>query len=303
MDGVVTSAQLETHRVALNGAFKKGLNAVTSVEEALMELVPSTTGTNIYPWLGAFPKFRKWVGERRYQTMKEYEYALKNEPWSVEMTIDVWAWADDTIGTYAGIISGWGRSAKTFRAERVIEALKKGHQLPCYDGQNFFDPNHPYEYKDDAGTHTGVYANMAGDGSANAMYFVDLSQPLKPILFQNREEPSFWMQTNAQSEYIQMNKKVPLHADARCAAGYTLWQLAYRLTSPLTATTYKAACDFAASLKDEFGNPLGIRYTHIVYGNSNKVAVKTLFLKEKVDGGDDNIYYKDIETLESKWLD
>tara|TARA_B110000091_G_scaffold173766_1_gene187501 strand:- start:1309 stop:1698 length:390 start_codon:yes stop_codon:yes gene_type:complete len=51
------------------------------------------------------------------------------------------------------------------------------------------------------------------------------SRPIKPFLYQNRKAPVFVSQTDLNSDDVFSKKKLKFGAEARAAAGYTLWQL------------------------------------------------------------------------------
>lgn len=294
---LITNASLDAHRVSYSALFQRGLSGAPNVGGQLATPVTSTTGSNKYGWLGRVPKFRKWIGERRYQSVKEKAYQLTNDKYTAEMELDEDDWADDNLGQYNALVQSWGQQAGELDDQMIFEALKNGHLRECYDGQNFFDTDHPMEYKDENGVvQTATMSNKVGADTVPAYYFVDLSQVYKPILLQSRQKPTFWMGTDA--NVVQMNNgKVPMHAKARGAAGYTFWQLAYRCTDTLNAAAWEAAKDFAASLKDEEGESLGIRYTHVFVGSENETDATKLFEAALVDGGDSNIYLNKVKVV------
>ena len=61
----------------------------------------------------------------------------------------------------------------------------------------------------------------------NAWQLLDTTKPLKPYIFQPRKKPVFVQQTNAESDAVFMEGELKFGAEARGAAGYGHWQLAY----------------------------------------------------------------------------
>ncbi|MDP1964427.1 MAG: Mu-like prophage major head subunit gpT family protein, partial [Reyranella sp.] len=94
----------------------------------------------------------------------------------------------------------------------------------------------------------------------------------------------------------------PRRVEARGAAGFTWWQLAHRSTAALDATSYAAAKAAAAALTNDEGEPLGVKFTHIVVGSSNVAAARTLFGKANLAGGESNIYFNDVAIIEAERL-
>lgn len=55
-------------------------------------------------------------------------------------------------------------------------------------------------------------------------------------------------------------------------------------------------------MKRDSGNPLGIRPTTLVVGPNNRAAAKKIIDAMLVDGGNSNIYYKDVEIVDSPFI-
>lgn len=59
------------------------------------------------------------------------------------------------------------------------------------------------------------------------VYWLDLSKPIKPFVFQNRQAPEFVALDKPDSYANFMSKKILYGVDMRCNFGFGLWQLAY----------------------------------------------------------------------------
>lgn len=64
-------------------------------------------------------------------------------------------------------------------------------------------------------------------GNATAWYLLDISKPVKPLIFQQRKKPQFVSMTKETDESVFNNKKYKYGVDSRDNAGFGLWQLAY----------------------------------------------------------------------------
>lgn len=60
------------------------------------------------------------------------------------------------------------------------------------------------------------------------VYWLDLSKPIKPFVFQNRKNPEFVALDKPDSYENFMRKKILYGIDARFNMGFGLWQLAYK---------------------------------------------------------------------------
>ncbi|NBB51497.1 head protein [Rhizobium sp. CRIBSB] len=293
---IITQTSLQALRTGFSTQFQNGLKTAAPVSEPMVTTVTSGTKVETYGFLGDLPIFRKWLGEKRIRSLAEKSYVLTNESYEATLGIHKDKIEDDNLGLYGPIVEGWGQDAGQLKDRLAFEALRDGHIRPCYDGQNFFDTDHPV---DAAGAPT---TNMSGAGAVQPWFLVDLSRPLKPILYQNRKAPVFHMVTDPQDSHVFSTGEYLMGGEARGAAGYTLWQLAHRSTAALDEAGYIAAYNAMAALQNDEGEPLGIRPTHIIVGASNRAAAKTLFEAQNKAGGASNIYFKDVVIIDAPRL-
>lgn len=291
---LITRTNLEALRTGWKTDFQKGIALAAPVSDPLTTEVSSSTKVETYGFLGDLPIFRKWIGPKRIKSIEEKSYQLINDSFEATIGIHKDKIDDDNLGLYAPIVQGWGQDAGQLKDSLAFAALAQGHQRPCFDGQNFFDDEHPVG--------DGVASNISGDGSNAAWYLVDLSKPLKPVLYQKRKPPTFAMVTDPEDSHVFTTGEFLMGSEARGGAGYTLWQLAHRCTGPLNAANYEAAKTAMAELTNDEGEPLALRPTHVVYGPSNEAAAKTLFTAQNKDGGASNIYFNAVSLLEARRL-
>ena len=291
---LINNANLEALRVGFHADFKKGIAKVQSKYQVLTTTVSASTLIATYGFLGDFPVFREWLGEKRVRSLDEKAYSLKTRDFESTIGVHKNKIRDDNLGLYGPLVQGWGEEAAALPDRLAFEALGEGHQRPCYDGQNYFDEEHPVG--------DGVVSNMSGDDSGEAWFLVDCSKPLKPLLHQERQKAEFAMVTDPQDSHVFKTGEYLMGGEARSAVGYTYWQLAHRCTGPLTKANYEAACEAAAGITNDEGEPLNIRFTHVVVGRSNKAAARELFKKQNLVGGESNIWFQDVEIVEVERL-
>ena len=292
---IITEANLEKLRSGFATTFQAGLSMEADVEDAITEVVNSSTKLQTYGFLGDMPVFRKWIGEKRIKSIQEKAYVLANDDFEITIGIQKNKIKDDNLGLYGPMVRGWGRNAGRLRPQLVFQALRDGNIRPCYDGQNFFDVSHPLE-------DGSFYSNMSAVGGAQPWYLVDASQTWKPIIYQDRQSPEFAMVTNPEDSHVFKTGEYLMGAEARGAAGYTYYQMAYRSTQPLTGPNYIAARDAMMNQKDSEGEPMGIMPTHIVVGVSNRQAAIELFQKPNLVGGESNTLNGEVVILLAKRL-
>lgn len=129
--------------INLKTTFHKAFEATKSDWQKIAMLVPSSSSQNDYTWLSKFPRMRRWVGDKYKKTLKAFRYTLVNEDWEATIRVDRNDIEDDNLGIYAPQAQSAGWSAKQLPEELVFEVVNKGFDELCYDGQPFFDTDHP----------------------------------------------------------------------------------------------------------------------------------------------------------------
>ena len=147
-------------------------------------VVPSNTSSDTGDWLGQWRGFREWVGDRAYNDMAAHSYAIANKHFESSVKVSRDDIEDDNIGIYAPLFTEMGRAAAAFPDQQVFELLKKGNATLCYDGQNFFDTDHPvFEKVDGTGNKTLVKNLFTATGGTQGTpwYLLDTGRALKPL--------------------------------------------------------------------------------------------------------------------------
>ena len=98
---LVNKSSIQLAFVALKTLFNNAFAAAPSTWEKIAMKVPSSTGSNIYAWLSAFPKMRRWVGEKHVKSLKAYSYTVENEDFEATVEVDRNHIEDDQLGIYA----------------------------------------------------------------------------------------------------------------------------------------------------------------------------------------------------------
>ena len=124
--------------------FYEGWDAVTPQVDRVAMRVPSTARSETYAWLGSLPRMRKMRGERIPAKLKAYSYTLVNEEYESSIEVKRADIKDDQTGQYGPLARSIGESARLYPDEMVFGTLlPNGFTELCYDGQYFFDTDHP----------------------------------------------------------------------------------------------------------------------------------------------------------------
>ncbi|WP_321447354.1 Mu-like prophage major head subunit gpT family protein [uncultured Cohaesibacter sp.] len=285
---------------AFSTAFQGGFKGVTTSFDKVAEVVPSTGSENTYAWLKDWPALREWVGERYIKQLEGDSYRLANKKFESTVGVAVDDISDDKYGLYAPRFKAMGIAAAQWKDRLVWPLLANGFSTLCFDGQNFFDTDHPVGSKENGNATT--VSNMQ-DGALSPWYLLDTNQALKPLILQMRQEPEFSALTDANtSEHVFMNDEHLYGVKARANGGYAFWQTAFGSKAELNADNYAAARKAMQDLENDEGDPLGILPNLLVVGSSNEAQARALINKETLANGEDNIWYHSADILVSPWL-
>lgn len=296
---IINRQNLNDLFTGFNAAFQRGLQGAESHFAMIATTVPSTTSEEHYGWLGKWPGLREWIGERQVKQLASHDYRIKNRKFESTVGVDRDEIDDDRFGIYGPMMESLGDSAGTHPDELVFGLLKDGTAQLCYDGQNFFDTDHPVGREGDGGV-VSVSNNAGGGGTP--WYLLDTRRPLKPLIFQKRRDYQFRSLNKLEDEHVFMHDEYVYGVDARVNAGFGFWQMAYRSAQTLNASNLNSAIAAMSSFKGDNGKPLNINPSLLVVPPSLRdVALETV-KAERNAAGATNINRNAVEVLVTPWL-
>lgn len=298
---IITPSLIQSLKTGFQKHFQDGLETAPSEYSKIATVVQSTTASNTYGWLGQFPQFREWIGDRVLNDMAAHGYAITNKLWESAVGVKRTDIEDDNLGIYAPLFNEAGRASAALPDELVFSMLADGVSEPCYDGQNFFDTEHPVYPKVD-GTGTPDLVSNLYSGASTAWYLLDTSRALKPLIFQERVKPNFTAMTDENDEAVFMRDEYRYGIRARSNVGFGFWQMAAMSTKELTAQNFEEVYDAMRSQKADGGRPLDIRPTLLVVPTGLRAAAKKVVGTATLPGGGDNPNYGLVDVLEVAWL-
>lgn len=293
-----SGANLSALYTAVKTNFQIGRQTYTQLWPKIATLVPSTTAVETYAWLGEFTRLREWIGERQINRMKAHGYTLANKKFEGTEAIGREYVEDDTYGVLMPKFQDMGYAAATHPDEMTFALLLAGFDNLCYDGQNFFDTDHPVG---DEGQEQSVSNMQAGAGTA--WFLLDTTRPLKPLIYQQRKDYNLNNKTDASnSDHVYMMDEFVYGVDARGNWGFGFWQQAFASKADLTDANFDKAMETMMGFKSDKGRPLGIMPNLLIVGPSNRSKAKKVVEAENKAQGESNTNFKAVEVLVVPWL-
>jgi phage major head subunit gpT-like protein len=294
----INSANLDALRVGFQTIFDKEMALASTMWTQVATETMSAAASERYGWLGEVPELRQWVGPRAVNSIKEFDYSIQNVSYEQTIGVQREKIEDDTIGVYASRFKMMGRQTGQKYDKLVFDCLKNGFTTNCYDGQFFFDVDHPQL---DA---NGVTVNAVNtDGGAGQPWFLlDSLAPMLPIILQKRKMWEFAALDKITDPNVFMNKEFYYGVDGRCAAGYGFWHSVWGSKQALTSANYAIARAAIATRVGDYNVKLGLEGNLLVCHPSLESDARKLLNSDYGTGGITNEWKNTAKLLVCNWL-
>ena len=303
---IINRTNLDTLFASYNASFREGILAYEAMSEYEQIAMVTTSGTakEVYPWLGQLPGMKEWLGERVVENLRQHDFEIRNRDWEQTVAVPRNTIEDDQYGVYSPFMRAMGIASMKHYDELVWPLMKAGFSTLCYDGQNFFDIDHPVLDKDGGGTtQANTTAASISATTGTPWFLLDLSMMMKPIVLQIRKRPSNLIRLDREEdENVFMRKEFIYGVDCRDNVGFGLWQAAYGSREALGATTYEAARVNLMERKGDYGRPLGLKPTHLIVPPSLEKEGLELLNADRNAAGATNVYRGTAQLVVSRWL-
>lgn len=299
---VITQAQLAAINTAMVARFNKGLAAKNEDWKKIAKLISSNGKSNTYAFLSQFPAFREWVGARLHKVANKTAFQVLNRKFENTLDVPVDEIEDDNWGMYADIAESHGQSVNDLMNDLVFGKVPLGFSEVCYDGQFFFDTDHPvYPNEDGTGVAATVSNMQAGVGEPWVLLCTDRAP--QPFYLQERIKAQFIPKVSAiTSDSVFENDMVSYGGRWRGESVFGFWQLAFGSKADLTEANFDAAFKAMETVKGDGNRKLGVTPDLLICGPNNRKAAEQLLKAEKNAAGASNTNYNKVELVVTPWM-
>lgn len=295
---IINQQNLRMLYTGYKASFQNAFAGITPDFEQFTLAVNSTNSVEQYGWLGNSTAFREWLGDRVIQNLAVHDYSIKNKSFENTVGVSRESIEDDSYGIFNPLMGQLGQDSANHPGTLIYDLLAGGFAGKCYDGQYFFDTDHPVTNK--SGAEVSI-SNFQG-GTGTAWYLLDTTRILKPMILQKRKNYNFVSMDKETDDNVFMRKEYVYGVDGRLNAGYGLWQLAYSSKETLDATAFNDAYAAMQSLTGDQGKKLGIRPKLLVVPPSLRAAALEVVKAERDAAGATNINRDVVDVLVTPWL-
>ncbi|MCB1464972.1 MAG: Mu-like prophage major head subunit gpT family protein [Nitratireductor sp.] len=296
---IINTQTLDAAYTGFKTLFNQGFEGAKSITPEITTKVPSSMEKEVYGWLGQFPGMRKWVGDRIIKNLVAHGFTVVNELFEDTISIPRTKIEDDSYGVFSSFFVEMGRAAAEKPDEIVANLLLNGFDQQCFDGQYFFDSDHPVR----TGDNDYVSVSNVQSGSSAPWFLLDTSRAIKPILWQERIPFSQFQRLDRDSDHnVFFQDEYIYGVRGRGNAGYGLWQMAFGSKATLDADNYEAARVAMMGFKGDEGRPLGIMPNTLVVPPSLEKKALNILNAEHLENGESNVYRNTAKLIVTPWL-
>lgn len=298
---LVSTDNLNKLRVGYSAAYQRGISgAPAPMSGRVATTVRATQKEQRYGWMGKMPRVREWIGPRYVHNISEGDYAIKEKKFELTIGVDKDDIETDNLGLYATMFESIGEATVLDPEQLLWDLLKAGFTTNCYDGQYFFDTDHPVLDAD--GQTIGSAANTDG-GAGTPWFLLDTSRVLKPLIRQVRREfGDIVARDKVTDDNVFDLNEFRYGVDARMNFGYGFWQMAWGSKQPLNAANYGIGRAAMGSFKGDHGRPLGIKPNLLVVPPALESAGLKILNNDNAPNGETNEWKGTAELLVVPWL-
>ncbi|MGV3581902.1 MAG: Mu-like prophage major head subunit gpT family protein [Methylophilus sp.] len=298
---VLTQAQINAFNTTIVSRFNSGLGMSEETWKLIAKRMASGGASNTYAWLSQFPAFREWVGSRLHKAVKERAYTVSNRKFENTLDVPREAFEDNNLEMYGDIAEGFGQSVIDLKNDLVFAAVKAGFASICYDGQFFFDTDHPVAPNEDGTGVATTVSNMQA-GALEPWVLLCTKRAPQPLYLQERMTAELYSQTSVNSDTVYNTDVFSWGGRWRGDAAYGFWQLAFGSKSALDADNFNAGYNAMMTVKGDGNRPLNIIPDTIVVGPANRVAAENLINVKTLANGAENPLYNRVKVVPTPLL-
>ena len=279
-------------------AFNEGVTRDQAASQwpVIAEEMPSGTSEETYDWLKDIPGLREWVGDRFVHQLGTTGFRLINKDWESTIAVDTNKIEDDRYGVLGPRFRLMGQAKARHPDEVLWALLKTGFSTVCWDGQYFFDTDHPSLDKNGAAT---TRANTDG-GSGTPWFLLASRSLLKPLIWQKRKDGEFEQLTPP--EYVKRNRKVEYGVHVRAVAGFGFWPGIWGSKQTLNETNYGIARAAMIDMKGDYDKPLGLVPDLLLVPGALDEAGRKIVEAEYNSSGASNVFRGTARLVTVPWL-
>jgi phage major head subunit gpT-like protein len=165
---IINNAALQTAAKGFRALFLASLAIATVTWTNIATAVESNSSEETYAWLAELPQVREWIGDRQVKNLEGASYTIRNRKWELTIGVTREEIEDDKLGVVKPRVQDIAQQMASHPDDLLAEVMLDGFDHECFDGQYFFDTDHPVNGQSQSNTGTApLSAESYGAARAN----------------------------------------------------------------------------------------------------------------------------------------
>lgn len=140
---IINGASLESLRVGFQGIFQDAFEQVQPEWEPFVQRMQTTNDTESFNWLDGMPSVHQWVDDAQFETFAAQAWEIGWRKWQSGIQVAREDIVDDKLGNVRPRIGDLGDIVRRHPGQLLYQRIKAGDTSVCFDGEYFFDTDHP----------------------------------------------------------------------------------------------------------------------------------------------------------------
>ena len=200
--------------------------------EQFLTKFPSTAKVETHTYMSNLPRLARFKGYTPGLRLEDKVYTIPNFEWRIgAINVREADIADDQVVGYMKSIQGLVPRAIKDTGHQILSKLAAGSTDLCFDGTAMFANSHVFG----SGDNLDTFDPAATDAVTHKIIALVTENPIKPVLFQDRESLSA-LETDAGTPQQKKVKEIEYWADCRFGLGFGFWWDSYQISISDTPT-------------------------------------------------------------------
>lgn len=140
---IINATNLQAASKGFRALYREEMAKASSVHQTLAMVIESSSPEENYAFLKALPRMREWLGDRVVHGLEAAGFTIRKKDWEATIAVDRDEILFDKLNLVRPRIQELARAAQAHYMDLLVDLLAEGFAKECYDGQYFFDEDHP----------------------------------------------------------------------------------------------------------------------------------------------------------------
>lgn len=160
---LITPSNIDSMFQGFRVLFNQNVEAAPASRYLQFAQVETSDGeSDTYSFAQRNGRMREWIGERLVDGYSAHGFTIKNLPYERTIGLDRYKIEDDKYRTFRTDVIDLAQTSAEWPDDLLLSLIEAGDSSLCFDGQNFFDTDHPVNLYDlGKGTQANLLTSMA----------------------------------------------------------------------------------------------------------------------------------------------